>query len=55
MALLDYEKKEEILLQLKNCEWGAGVFLADLVENNKIFELCGKDTSRAGTPHAHGR
>jgi len=42
--LLDYEKKEEILLQLKNCEWGAGVFLADLVENNKIFELCGKDT-----------
>ena len=37
---LDEKKKNGILSQIKECDWGAAKFLYELITENKFFELC---------------
>lgn len=40
--LLKIEEKEKYLNKLKECDWVAGRYLADLIINNSLVKLCGE-------------
>ena len=35
--------KDIYLEQIKNCDWKAGEFLVNIIENGELFKLCGED------------
>ena len=47
MEIIDYFETDNKAFwkeEIKKCDWDAGQFLYELLENNRLLELCGEST-----------